>query len=58
MIPNVIRLSVSDDGVGLPSNYDERGRGFSGMRADAEALGGTLAVESAGNGSGTTIACA
>ena len=31
-----IRLSVSDDGVGLPEDYQERGRGFSGMRADNE----------------------
>ena len=31
-----IRLSVSDDGVGLPDDYAERGRGFNGMRADAE----------------------
>ena len=30
-----IRLSVSDDGSGLPDDYAERGRGFDGMRADA-----------------------
>ena len=53
----LVRLSVSDDGVGLPADYDERGRGFNGMRAEAEALGGTLAVKSAGDGSGTAIAC-
>ena len=52
-----IRLSVSDDGVGLPDDYAERGRGFNGMRADAEQLGGTLIVESADGGGGTTIAC-
>ena len=52
-----VMLSVSDDGVGLPDDYAERGRGFSGMRAEAEMLGGTLAVESAGDGSGTTITC-
>ena len=40
-----IRLSVSDDGVGLPEDYAERGRGFRGMRADAERLGGRLIVE-------------
>ena len=50
-----ITLSVSDDGVGLPGDYAERGRGFSGMRADAGHLGGTLIVESAGGG--TTITC-
>ena len=52
-----IRLSVSDDGVGLPDDYAERGRGFDGMRADAEQLGGRLIVESGEGGGGTTIAC-
>ena len=52
-----IRLSVSDDGVGLPDDYAERGRGFDGMRTDAEQIGGTLIVESGEGGDGTTIAC-
>ena len=52
-----IRLSVSDDGVGLPGDYAERGRGFDGMRADAEQLGGALTVESGEAEGGTTIAC-
>ena len=51
-----IRLSVSDDGVGLPDDYGERGRGIGGMRADAERMGGTLTVESA-RGAGTTVTC-
>ena len=55
--PGQVRLSVSDDGVGLPADYAERGRGFKGMRTDAEQLGGALAVESARDGSGTTITC-
>ena len=50
-----IRLDVSDDGVGLPDDYADRGRGFNGMRADAEGLGGRLIVES-GEG-GTAITC-
>ena len=49
-------LSVSDDGVGLPDGYAERGRGFRGMRAEAEELGGALSVESVPGG-GTTITC-
>ena len=53
---DLIRLSVSDDGAGLPDDYAERGRGFSGMRADAERMGGTLIVDS-GTGGGTTIIC-
>ena len=52
-----IRLSVADDGVGLPDDYAERGRGFSGMRADAERLGGRLMVETGGPDGGTTVTC-
>ena len=52
-----IRLSVSDDGVGLPDDYEERGRGFRGMRADAGRLGGRLIVETGGRGGGTTVTC-
>ena len=51
------RLSVSDDGVGLPEDYAERGRGFSGMEKEAERMGGRLVVESGGPEGGTTIAC-
>ena len=53
--PERIELSIRDDGVGLPEDYAERGRGFRGMRADAESMGGRLVVESAGDG--TTITC-
>ena len=49
-------LSVSDDGVGLPDGYAALGRGFDGMTADAERMGGTLLVESV-RGEGTTITC-
>ena len=52
-----IRLSVSDDGVGLPDGYAERGRGFNGMRSDAEQMGGVLIVESGEGVGGTTISC-
>ena len=52
-----IRLSVSDDGGGLPKDYAERGRGFRGMRADAERLGGRLIVETGGLNGGTTVTC-
>ena len=52
-----IRLSVSDDGVGLPDDYAGRGRGFSGMEKEAERLGGNLVVGSGGAQKGTTIAC-
>ena len=52
-----IRLSVSDDGVGLPDDYRTRGRGFSGMEADAQKLAGTLLVASGNGESGTTVSC-
>ena len=52
-----IRMSVSDDGVGLPEDYAERGRGFSGMETDAERMGGRLIVESGGPDGGTAITC-
>ena len=52
-----IRLSVSDNGVGLPDGYAERGRGFEGMRTDAEQMGGVLIAESGEGGGGTTITC-
>ena len=51
------RLSVSDDGVGLPEDYAERGRGFKGMEMDAERMGGRLIVESGGPEGGTAITC-
>ncbi len=52
-----IRLSVADEGVGLPADYAERGRGFRGMRADAERLGGRLIVETGGPNGGTKVTC-
>ena len=51
------RLSVFDDGVGLPEDYAGRGRGFSGMEKEAERMGGRLIVESGGPEGGTTITC-
>ena len=52
-----LRLSVSDDGIGLPEDYEARGHGFRNMRADAERMGGRLEVKSDGYGGGTTVAC-
>ena len=54
---NCVRLSVSDDGVGLPEDYAQRGRGFSGMEKEAERMGGRLIVETGGPEGGTTIVC-
>ena len=54
---DAVRLSVRDDGVGLPDDYATRGRGFRGMTADARRLGGTLIVETGGPSGGTAITC-
>ena len=52
-----VRLSVWDDGAGLPEDYESRGHGFRNMRADAERMGGRLEVASDGKGGGTTVTC-
>lgn len=53
-----LRMSVSDDGVGLPEDYTDRGHGFRNMRGDAERMGGRLEVGPSESGRGTTVACA
>ena len=56
--PDEVRLSVSDDGVGLPGDYAERGHGFRNMTADAERMGGSLSVSSGESGRGAVVTCA
>ena len=51
------RLSVSDDGVGLPDDYAERGNGFANMSRAAERLSGRLVVEQRGAMGGATVTC-
>lgn len=48
---------MSDDGLGLPDDYAERGHGFANMSRDAERLGGSLKVEQKGRMDGATVAC-
>ena len=52
-----VSLSVSDDGIGLPEDYAERGHGFANMGADAERLGGRLVVEPRGPAGGARVTC-
>ena len=52
-----IMLSVADDGVGMPDDYADRGRGISGMRTAAEQMGGSLGVETSKGARGTIISC-
>ena len=54
---DIIRLSVLDDGVGVPDDYADRGHGFRNMRADAERMGGRLEAGPGDCGRGTTVAC-
>ena len=51
------RLAVSDDGVGLPDDYAERGNGFTNMSRAAERLGGRLVVDRRGAMGGATVTC-
>ena len=48
------RLSVLDDGTGLPDDYAERGNGFANMGRAAGRLGGRLIVEQSGAMGGAT----
>ena len=52
-----IKLSVADDGVGLPDDYESRGHGFENMQAYAKRLGGRLIVEPRGPVGGASVTC-
>ncbi len=54
----LLRLSVSDDGIGLPPDYEGRGHGFRNMQADAQRMDGVLEVKPGDTGSGTIVTCA
>ena len=50
-------MSISDDGVGLPDDYAERGHGFRNMVADAERMGGDVQAAPGESGRGATVTC-
>ena len=52
-----LRMSVSDEGIGLPDDYTDRGHGFRNMRRDVERMGGTLEAGPGVSGLGTTVTC-
>ena len=54
---NGLRMSIADDGTGLPDDYETRGQGFRNMREDAQRLGGRLVVETSGAEWRTTMTC-
>ena len=52
-----LQMSVSDDGIGLPDDYADRGHGFRNMRRDVERMGGRLEVGQGESGRGTSVTC-
>ena len=52
-----VRLSVLDNGIGLPGDYAQQGHGFENMDGDALKLGGRLVVETRGAMGGATVTC-
>ena len=52
-----LRMSISDDGIGLPDDYTGRGHGFRNMRRDVERMGGRLEVGPGESGRGTSVTC-
>ena len=52
-----LRMSVSDNGIGLPDDYADRGHGFRNMSTDAERMGGWLEVSPGESGRGATVTC-
>ena len=51
------RMSISDDGIGLPEDFADRGHGFRNMRSDAHRIGGTIVAGPGESGQGTSVAC-
>ena len=52
-----LRMSVADNGIGLPEDYADRGHGFRNMRRDVERMGGSLDVGSGESERGTMVTC-
>ena len=57
LVRDELSLSVSDDGAGLPDDYEERGHGLANMREYAGRLGGRLIVEPRGAAGGAGVTC-
>ena len=52
-----LRMSISDDGIGLPDDYADRRHGFRNMRTDVERMGGRFEAARDEAGRGTTVTC-
>ena len=55
--PDNLVLSIADNGIGLPEDYEERGNGFRNMRQDAARMGGHIRITSSPDVVGTTLTC-
>ena len=55
--PERIRITISDDDVSLPDDYEDRGHGFSSITMEVERAGGQLEVARGESGSGTVVTC-
>ncbi len=52
-----LRMSILDDGIGLPDDFSDRGQGFRNMRADVERISGSMVAGPGESGQGTTVSC-
>ena len=52
-----LQMSVSDDGIGLSADHEDRGHGFRNMRSDAQRIGGRLETSAGTKGHGTVVSC-
>ena len=52
-----VRVSVLDNGIGLPSDFAQHGHGFENMDGYALRLGGRLVIEERGAMGGATVTC-
>ena len=56
--PNGLRLTVSDDGIGMPGASKRSGHGIRNMTRNAERMGGCLEISRGIGGTGTSVTCA
>ena len=52
-----LRLSVRDDGVGMPTDRESQGHGLRNMSSCAQRLGGRLEISEGIGGAGTRVTC-
>ena len=50
-----LQMTILEDGIGLPDDYQDRGHGFRNMRTDVERLEGRLEIARGESGRGTAV---